>query len=396
MRDEIDRGAMLTLSTGHLGVDFASGAVPALLPFVATEFDLSYTATAAVMLAALVSSSLVQPLFGLWSDRRGAMWLLPGGVTLAAVGVGAAAVAPAYTLVLVAVFAAGIGVAAYHPEGAKFAAFASGRQRASGMSYFNIGGNAGYALGPIVVTPLVIWLGLAGGTLAMLPVLATALLILRALPSLRRVIPATTERRLDEGEDDVRAMTLLSVVIGLRSVAWFGLLTFVPLWVVANGGTKGEGGRTLALMLVCGAIGTLALGPVADRVGLRRTLLITQAALPFLVVIFVAVGGVGGTIALMLVGPCVVGTFGVTMVLSQLYLPRHVGMASGLSVGLAMGLGGIAAVVLGAVADAVDLQTALYVAAAAPAIGCIACLMLPRPVSLAPVPTPEPAPAGIV
>ena len=396
MREEIDRGAMVTLSAGHLAVDFASGAVPALLPFVATEFDLSYTATAGMMLSALVSSSLVQPLFGLWSDRRGAMWLLPGGVALAGIGVGLAAVAPAYILVLAAVFAAGIGVAAYHPEGAKFAAYASGRQRASGMSYFNIGGNTGYALGPIVVTPLVLWLGLGGGTLAMIPVLVMAVVILRALPPLRRVIPATTERRLDRGEDDVRAMTLLSVVIGLRSVAWFGLLTFVPLWVVANGGTKGEGGRTLALMLVCGAIGTLVLGPVADRIGLRRTLLITQAALPFLVVTFVAVGGVGGTIALMLVGPCVVGTFGVTMVLSQLYLPRHVGMASGLSVGLAMGLGGIAAVVLGAVADAVDLETALYVAAAAPAIGCIACLMLPRPAPFAPTPKPEPAPVGIV
>jgi FSR family fosmidomycin resistance protein-like MFS transporter len=396
MRDEIDRRAMATLSVGHLAVDFASGAVPALLPFVAAEFDLSYTATAAMMLSALVSSSLVQPLFGLWSDRRGAMWLLPGGVALAAVGVGAAAVAPAYSLVLVAVFVAGIGVAAYHPEGAKFAAFASGRHRASGMSYFNIGGNTGYALGPIVVTPLVVWLGLRGGTIAMLPVLVLAFVILRALPQLGRVAPKSTERRRHEGEDDVRAMTLLSVVIGLRSVAWFGLLTFVPLWVVANGGTKGEGGRTLALMLVCGAIGTLVLGPVADRVGLRRTLLVTQAALPFLVVTFVAVGGVAGTIALMLVGPCVVGTFGVTMVLSQLYLPRHVGMASGLSVGLAMGLGGIAAVVLGAVADAVDLQTALYVAAAAPAIGCIACVMLPRPASSAPQPRPEPAPAGIV
>ena len=116
MRDEIDRRAMATLSVGHLAVDFASGAVPALLPFLALEFDLSYTATAAMMLAALVSSSLVQPAFGLWSDRRGATWLLPGGVALAAVGVGAAAVAPAYVLVLVAVFAAGIGVASYHPE----------------------------------------------------------------------------------------------------------------------------------------------------------------------------------------------------------------------------------------------------------------------------------------
>jgi FSR family fosmidomycin resistance protein-like MFS transporter len=112
-----------------------------------------------MMLSALVSSSLVQPAFGLWSDRRGATWLLPAGVAVSAAGVGAAAVAPAYGLVLLAVFLAGLGVAAYHPEGAKFAAFASGRHRASGMSYFNIGGNSGYALGPIVVTPLVVWLG---------------------------------------------------------------------------------------------------------------------------------------------------------------------------------------------------------------------------------------------
>jgi FSR family fosmidomycin resistance protein-like MFS transporter len=230
----------------------------------------------------------------------------------------------------------------------------------------------------------------------MVPAFGMAVVLFRALPALQRVVPATTERRLETGKDDVRAMTLLSVVIGLRSVAWFGLLTFVPLWVVANGGTEGEGGRTLSLMLVSGAVGTLVLGPVADRVGLRRTLLVTQAALPFLVVTFVSVGGVVGTIALMLVGLCVVGTFGVTMVLSQLYLPRHVGVASGLSVGLAMGLGGIAAVVLGAVADVIDLQTALYVAAAAPALGCIACLMLPRPASFTPKAQPEPAPAAIV
>jgi len=394
MRDELDRRAMATLSVGHLAVDFASGSVPALLPFLALEFGLSYTRTAALMLAALVSSSLVQPLFGFWSDRRGAMWLLPGGVALAALGIAGSSRAPAYVACLAAVFVAGIGVAAYHPEGAKFAAFASGRQRASGMSYFNIGGNTGYALGPIVITPLVLWLGLGGGALAMLPVLGVALVLWRALPTLERVAPASTERRSVRGEDDVRAMGLLSVVIALRSVAWFGLLTFVPLWVVAGGGTEGEGGRELSLMLVAGAVGTLVLGPVADRIGLRRTLLLTQAALPFLIVTFVAVGGVVGTVALMLVGLCVVGTFGVTMVLSQLYLPRHVGMASGLSVGLAMGLGGIAAVALGAVADAVDLETALYVAAAAPALGCLACLLLPRPVAWAP-PT-EPAAAAIV
>ncbi|HEX5583302.1 MFS transporter [Gaiella sp.] len=394
MREEIDRWAMSRLSLGHLAVDFTSGAVPALLPFFATKFDLSYTETAVLMLAVLVSSSLVQPLFGLWSDARGAIWLLPAGIALAGVGIASASMAPSYALVALLVFVAGIGIAAYHPEGAKFAAFASGRRRASGMSYFNIGGNTGYALAPIILTPLVLWLGLAGGALATIPVFVVAAIIFRSLPALERLTPAASGRTTREGEDDLRAMGILSITIVLRGAAWFALLTFVPLWVVADGGTKGEGGRVLALMLVAGAIGTLVLGWVADRIGLRRTLIVTQGLIPFGIVAFVAIGGVLGTIALMVVGLCTVGTFGVTMVLSQFYLPRHVGMASGLTVGLAMGIGGIAAVALGAVADAIDLQTAFYAAAVAPALGCVACLFLPRPSAWSP--TAKPASAGIV
>jgi FSR family fosmidomycin resistance protein-like MFS transporter len=244
------------------------------------------------------------------------------------------------------------------------------------------------------VTPLVLWLGLEGATVAMVPVLAAAVLLARGLPALRRVVPSAATRATARGDDDLRAMSLLGAVIVLRSVAWFGLLTFVPLWVVANGGSEGEGGRELSLMLVAGAVGTLVLAPVADRIGLRRTLFVTQLALPGLIVVFVAVGGLAGTLALMLVGLCVVGTFSVTIVLSQLYLPRHVGMASGLSVGLAMGVGGIAAIALGAVADAVDLETALYVGASAPALGAVVCLLLPPPASLAVV-SPEPAAAII-
>jgi FSR family fosmidomycin resistance protein-like MFS transporter len=392
MRDAIDRRGMAVLSGGHCATDFASGSVPALLPFLTEKFDLSYTLTAAVMLVVLVSSSLIQPLFGLWSDRRGALWLLPGGVALAGVGIGFAASAPSYGLVLAFVFVAGVGIAAFHPEGAKFAVYVSGRKRASGMSLFNIGGNTGYALGPIVVTPLVLWLGLgAGGLLAGLPVVAFAVVILAALPYLARQRPAPeTGVRVGEGHDDVRAMLLLTAVIGLRSVAWFGLLTFVPLWLVSLGHSTADGNHLLSLMLLSGAVGTLVLGPVADRFGLRRTLVATQALLTPAILVFVLVGGVAGAVALVLVGMCVVGTFGVTMVLSQMYLPRHVGMASGLAVGLSMGLGGIAALVLGAVADAVDLETALVACAFAPLLGVVLCLFLPAPrrTSVAPLPSP--------
>ena len=368
---------MLALSGGHFAVDFASGSVPALIPFLTDRFDLGYTLAAVLLLAATVSSSLVQPFFGLWSDRRGALWLIPGGAFLAAVGVAGAAVSPAYPLTLLLVLAGGLGVAAFHPEGAKFAAYASGRKRASGMSYFNVGGNTGYAVGAFATGELVVALGFGGGALAMVAVLAAGIGLVRVVPHL-----ATLERGGREaidlgGDDDRRGMALLGAVIALRSIAWFTLLAFVPLWVVSLGHTKASGNRLLFLMLLAGAAGTLALGPVADRVGLRRTLTVTQLLVSPLMLVFVYVGGISGTVALMLVGVCVVGTFGVTMVLSQLYLPRHVGMASGLSVGLAMGIGGVAAVVLGAVADAVDLKTALTVAAFPPLLGVVCCLLLP-------------------
>lgn len=383
---------MSTLSAGHGAVDFASGAVPALLPFLAERFSLGYAATAGVMLAATLSSSVVQPVFGLLSDRRGAMWLLPVGVLVAGTGVGLAGIAPSYWLVLVAVAIGGAGIAAYHPEGAKFASFASGRRRARGMSYFNVGGNTGYALGPIVITPLVLGLGLVGTLVAALPVLVVGVLVLAALPALRtltpeaRGMPPTTER------DRPRAMALLVGVILMRSLTWFGLITFVPLWIVSLGGTKAEGNRLLSLMLVAGVVGALALGPIADRVGLRRTLLGSTVVLAPLVLVFVYVGGVVGALALMLVGACIVGTFGVVMVLSQSYLPQHVALASGLNVGLAVGLGGVAALALGFVADAVDLETALTLCAVSPVVATALILLLPA-ARQAPAQA-EPVPAG--
>jgi FSR family fosmidomycin resistance protein-like MFS transporter len=379
MRGDLDRRAITTLSVGHGGVDFASGAIPALIPFIVSEFGLGYAAAGLLMLAVTASSSLVQPLFGIWSDRHGALWLLPGGLALGAVGIGLIGVAPSFPLVVALAVAAGLGIAAYHPEGAKFAAYASSGRRASGMSLFNVGGNLGYALGPIVITPLVLWLGLPGGMLAAVPALIVSVLLVRALPRLAALRPSAGVARSRTGETRVRAMLILVGVIALRSVAWFALLAFVPLWIVSEGGSKAQGNRELSIMLVAGVVGTLLLGPIADRVGLRRTLVVTQALLPPLILVFLEVGGLAGAVALAGVGFCVVGTFGITIVLSQLYLPNNTGMASGLAVGLAMGIGGVAAVLLGGVADAIDLKTALVLAALAPAIGVVLCLLLPSP-----------------
>jgi len=378
VRAELDKRAMAALSAGHFATDFANGALPALLPFMVDRFALSYTLVAVVMLASTAASSLIQPLFGAWSDRRGAIWLLPAGVAVAGIGIALAAAAPAYWLVLLLVVISGFGVAAYHPEGSKFAAYASGRKRASGMSLFSIGGNVGYALGPTATTPLVLALGLTGGLLLALPVLAVAAALLLVMPFLAGFAPERgAASTTAAGEDRPGALVVLLAVIAFRSVAWFGLITFVPLWEVSLGQSKAHGSHLLSLMLLAGGVGTLAAGPLADRLGLRPVLLASLLSTPPLTFVYLIVGGIPGAIALALVGVCVIGTFGITMVMSQDYLPSRIGMASGLSIGLSIGLGGIAAVGLGALADSVDLRTAMYAAAVAPVAGLALALLLP-------------------
>jgi FSR family fosmidomycin resistance protein-like MFS transporter len=378
VRERIDRQAMAVLSSGHGAVDFAGGALPALIPFLKKEFALSYTLVAVLVLASAIAGSIVQPLFGLWSDRRGAIWLLPTGVAIGGIGMALAAASSAYWLVVFFVALSGLGTAAYHPEGSKFAAYVSGRRRASGMSLFSFGGNVGFGLGAFATGPLIAALGLRSGLLIAVPCLAVAAVLLAFRRYLLGFVPEREARARAGGEDDRRALGLLLTVIAFRSLAWFGLLTFVPLWEVSHGHSAKFGSFLLGLTLLTGGVGTLAAGPIADRVGTRTVLLAANLVISPLMFVFVLVGGVPGALALALVGIAVIGTFGVTMVMAQQYLPTRIGMASGLSIGFSIGLGGIAAVILGAIADSIDLKTALYVSSAAPVVAVLLTLLLPR------------------
>jgi FSR family fosmidomycin resistance protein-like MFS transporter len=245
------------------------------------------------------------------------------------------------------------------------------------MAWFSIGGNLGFAFGPIATTAVVAAFDLRGGLILAVPGVLVAAAFLAAAPYLRGFAPERGAARQAAGNDDRFAMKLLLGVIALRSVAWFGLVTFVPLWEVSLGQSKSHGNHLLALMLFAGGVGTLALGPLADRFGRRPVLLASVLATGPLVLLFVLVGGILGTIALALTGVCVVGTFGVTMVMGQEYMPRHIGTASGLVIGLSVGLGGVAAVGLGRLADLTSLRTALLVAAAAPILASALAFMLP-------------------
>ncbi len=378
MRERIDVRAMTALSGGHLAVDFAGGALFVLIPYLHDKFQLSYTLAAVLVLCSAISGSVVQPLFGLWSDRRGAIWLIPVGVATGGIGMALASVSPTYGLVVLCVIVSGLGTAAFHPEGSKFAAYVSGRRRASGMSLFSIGGNLGFGLGALAAALLVDALGLDGGLLLAVPCLVVSAVLFSLRGYLLGFVPDRETTPSLGGEDDPRALGLLLTVITFRSLAWYGVLTFVPLWEVSQGHSKEYGTALLWGMLLVGGIGTLAAGPIADRIGLRTVLLAANVAICPLMLVFVLVGGAAGAIALGLVGIAVIGTFGITMVMAQQYLPSRIGTASGLSIGFSIGLGGIAAVIVGGIADSVDLRTALYVSSAAPVVATVLTVLLPR------------------
>ncbi|HET8759203.1 MAG TPA: MFS transporter [Solirubrobacteraceae bacterium] len=377
MNGGLDRRALAVLGAGHLCVDLCQGAVPALLPFFAAERGYSYAALGALVLFSTIGSSIVQPLFGLLSDRIATPWLMPGGLALAGTGIALAGPAPSYGLTAAAVVVSGLGVAMFHPEGAKFAGLASLGRRGRGMSLFSVGGNAGFALGPLLTTPLVLVFGLSG-TLALLVFpLAAAFLLTRELPRLRRLDDAPA---LDvaAGGDDWGAFSRLGGLIALRSGIYFGLQAFIPAYFVAELAlSKAAGNAALTIMLACGALGTLVGGGLVDRWGARGVLVGTQVALLPLLVLLPLVGGAAATVLLGAIGFFAIASFSITILMGQAYLPSRRGLASGVTLGLAIGLGGVAATALGVVADAWGLHAVLWTVAVLPLPSLLLAVSLP-------------------
>ncbi|MCW3062959.1 MAG: major facilitator superfamily 1, partial [Solirubrobacterales bacterium] len=329
---------MATLSGGHLTADLCQGALPALLPFLISHRGYSYGAASALVLAATVSSSVIQPLFGHLSDRHSMPWLMPVGLLLGGVGIGLVGVMPSYPLTFAVIVVSGLGVAAFHPEASRFANYVSGARRATGMSFFSVGGNLGFALGPAVVTPLVLILGLHGTPLVALVPGAMALVVASQLPHLVsfRPTPAAARTGPEASTPDAWGpFARLAAVVAARSVLYFGLMTFVPLYFVHDlHASKGAAGAVLTMMLLGGAAGTLVGGPAADRYGRRHVLLVSMALVAPLVAIMLALSPVGAAALLVLIGATTVATFSVTVVMGQEYLPSRIGIASGVTLGL--------------------------------------------------------------
>lgn len=383
----MQRKLLALLALSHLVTDINQGVLPGLLPVLIATHHLSYAATAGLVFGTNISSSVVQPMFGLFADKISAAWIMPLGIFLAGLGLAFAGVAPNYKLMFLAVVISGIGIAAFHPEGARFVNIISGEKKATGVSIFSTGGNLGFAVGPLISTVILSIWGLKGTLLLLIPVFIMAITFVIVFSSqaknklkTEKVQPDIAEG-VKEKKDDWNAFSRLTVALSCRSAVFWSLNTFLPLYLInVLGQSKVWGSAALTILLTSGAMGTLIAGRLADRYGNLNVVRIGLTALIPMLFIFVHINNVNAIMLLLVpLGLILFSPFSPMVVLGQSYLPKHMGIASGVTLGLAVSIGGIVAPLLGWVADHYSIHTALTWVVVLPVLAAITSFTLKEP-----------------
>ena len=369
---------------GHLFTDLNQGAVPALLPFFISEYHLSYASAAGLVAALSIASTVIQPLFGFYADRLSKPWLIPAGVGMAGCGVAFCTLLPDYGFAVAMIVLSGIGIAAFHPEGARLVHNHAGEKKATAMSVFAVGGQMGIALGPIMATVVVSAWGLRGTALLAIPFLLMAAFLAFQLTGTGGGPGAAKAAAAQAGEkakDQWVPFAIVTGVVIIRSIIFYGLNTFIPLyWINIYKQSTTVAATALSIMFGAGVAGTLWGGRLADKYGHRKTVLVGYAALIPLLILFVQVKDVLVATALLVpIGIVLLSTYSPLVVMGQRFLPNQVGLASGITLGVAISIGGIVAPLLGHVADGQGLPAALTVLAFLTVPAVLLTLMLPRP-----------------
>jgi len=376
----VNRRGIALMSSAHVVDDVYQGAVPALLPFLVEQRHYSYAAVAGLTLAATVLSSVAQPAFGWWTDRRPRRWMVSAGMLTAALGVALAGFATSYLVTWLVIALAGLGIAAFHPEAARAARQAAGDHNGA-MSLFAVGGNAGFALGSLIATPVLLFAGLHGTALLIFPALVMAAILLARLDHVLDGAEGARRQALPTGVDDWPAFIKLTSVVVVRSIFFSAMTSFLALYFIHHLGTStGEGNAALTAFLIAGACGTLIGGWIADRTRRLTSVRLGLAlAVPTMAGLLLAPNAGVALVFAVLIGLGIFMPFGVFVMLGQDYLPNRIGTASGLTVGLAVSIGGLFSPAFGWLADHTSLRLMFWVLIALPILALTLSTLLRDP-----------------
>jgi FSR family fosmidomycin resistance protein-like MFS transporter len=336
--------------------------LPAILPLLIANNGYSYLAAGLLVTAYNVTSSFTQPLVGWLSDTRGFSINISISILVSAVFVALMGVTQNYYLVMLLAIIAALGHACFHPTALSLVNRLCIREnRGRITSYFVVGGNFGYAIGPVLTGLLVFWLGLPGLLFLIVPALFMVLALRYLLPG-GIAGACQSHARPESGNGETpskKPFVILMIVSILRAWAVFAAITFLPMFLVTQGYDLMTAGIIMSLMLLAGVAGQVAGGHISDRIGRKEFMIFGLAgAVPFFYLFFASSGIVAIT-AILLFGFFLWSTFAVAVAMSHELLPQNIGLASGMMLGLAIGFGGLGVAVNGIIADHYSLAAAL-------------------------------------
>ncbi len=374
---------LFAISACHMINDTLQALLPAVYPILARSFRLSYGQIGVITLVFQFSSSLLQPLIGVATDRRPRPWSLPAGMGCTLVGLLVLSRAPTYGVILLAAGLVGLGSAVFHPESSRVARLASGGRYGMAQSLFQVGGNTGTSFGPLLAAFIVLPFGQhAIAIFAAIALVGVALLARVSAWYGANLAPRGAPRPVaDHGFSNrhvALAITVLIVLLFSKVVYLSSLTNYYMFYLMHRFGLSVRDAQ-LHLFLFLGAVaaGTFIGGPIGDRIGRRAVIWVSiLGTLPFSLLL-PHVGLAATTGLSILIGLILSSAFSAIVVFAQELLPGHVGAIAGLFFGLSFGLGGLGAAALGLLADHSGLDTVYQVCAFLPAIGLLA-VFLPR------------------
>lgn len=378
---------LVAIAFSHLLNDTIQSLIPALYPLVKDAYNLSFSDIGLITLAFQMTASILQPVVGHLTDRRPQPFAMVGGMVFTLGGVLLLARAGSFHSILMAVALVGIGSSIFHPEASRMAYVASGGKRALAQSVFQLGGNAGAALGPLLAAAIIVPLGQSRISLfALLPLIAMIVLWrvgkwylrMMALRTHRQARQPAVSRAPIPKKHVFGVISILLLLIFSKQFYLASMTSYFTFYLIGKFEMTIQAAQIqLFLFLLAAAVGTLAGGLLGDKVGYRTIIWISiLGAAPFTLMMPYA-GPMWTIILSMLAGIILASAFSAILVYAQLLIPGRVGLVSGLFFGFAFGMAGIGSAVLGALADATSINTVFAVCSYLPLIGLL-CVFLPR------------------
>jgi FSR family fosmidomycin resistance protein-like MFS transporter len=375
---------LAAISICHFLNDTLQSVIPAVYPILKDAYHLDFGQIGLITLTVQITASILQPVVGFFTDARPTPYSLPVGMTLSLGGTLMLAAAPSFPMILVAVALVGVGSAVFHPESSRVARLASGGRHGFAQSLFAVGGNAGSAIGPLLAAFIVLPNG--QGSIAWFGLVALLAIVILTRVSAwyshhhgpRAAVRATAGRAASPipRPQVRRALAILVALLFSKYIYIASIVTYYTFYLIHRFAVSVYSAQVhLFVFLIAIAVGTFIGGPIGDRIGRKYVIWASiLGVLPFTLVLpYVNLFWTG--VLSVIIGLILASAFSAILVYAQELVPGRVGAISGIFFGLAFGIGGIAAALLGQIADTKGIEFVYHVCAFLPALGILTALL---------------------